>query len=392
MTQPQPQPQAPHPLEPEPEPHPELLRAHLGFVRVLRAAGVSADPARAQAYLRAVATLGQPDAPAGPVLTYWAGRLTLCSQADDLARFDAAFSAWYSGATTHPPVAAPAQVSAPSLQASLTGKPTDPRRDERTPEELTTAASATEVLRHKDFSELTPAERVHLAQLLATLRYRPATRRAVRRRRSARGPVDPRATVRAMLRAGGELTRPLHHRRSQRPRRLVLLIDVSGSMSPYADSLLRFAHVLTTAAPATVETFTLGTRLTRLTRAMQHRDPEVALRAVAAAVPDYAGGTRLGETLKVFIDRWGQRGLARGAVVVVFSDGWERGDAALLGEQTARLSRLARAVIWSNPHVGHVGYAPVQSGIVAALPALHRLLSGHSLLSLEELVEVVADA
>lgn len=378
--------------QPEPEPHPELLRAHLGFVRVLRAAGVSADPARAQAYLRAVATLGRPDTPAGPVQTYWAGRLTLCSQADDLPRFDAAFSAWYSGSTTRPAVTAPAPVSTPSLQASLTGAPADPRRDERTPEQLTTAASANEVLRRKDFSELTPAERVHLAQLLATLRYRPATRRAVRRRRAARGPVDPRATVRAMLRAGGELSRPLRHRRTQRPRRLVLLIDVSGSMSPYADSLLRFAHVLTTAAPTTVETFTLGTRLTRLTRAMGHRDPEVALRAVAAAVPDYAGGTRLGETLKVFTDRWGQRGLARGAVVVVFSDGWERGDAALLGEQTARLSRLARAVIWSNPHVGRAGYAPVQSGIVAALPALHRLLSGHSLLALENLVEVVADA
>lgn len=370
----------------------ELLRAHLGFVRVLRAAGVPADPSRGRAFLAALAELGGGDEPAGPVQTYWAGRLTLCSQADDLPRYDAAFSAWYSGTTKRQQGPAPTEIATPSLQASLTGSASAPQDDPRPGQELTTAASENEVLRHKDFSELSPAERAHVRALLAGLRYRPATRRAVRRRRAPRGPVDPRATVRAMLRAGGELVAPVHHRRAQRPRRLVLLIDISGSMSPYADSLLRFAHVLTCAAPATVETFTLGTRLTRLTRAMRHRDPDVALRAVAAAVPDYAGGTRLGETLKVFTDRWGQRGLARGAVVVVFSDGWERGDAGLLGEQVARLSRLARAIVWSNPHAGRAGYAPVQSGIVAALPALHRLLSGHSLVALEELVEVVADA
>ncbi len=375
-----------------PEPAAEVLRAHLGFVRVLRAAGVRADPSRGRAFLEAVATLGSEAAPAGPVQTYWAGRVTLCAQPDDLPRYDAAFSAYFAGTAKRSPVTAPASVPSPSLQASLIGASPSRGADDRTPQHLTTAASAEETLRHKDFSELSPAEREHLRTLLATLRYRPATRRAVRRRRSHRGPVDARATVRAMLAAGGELTRPAHHRRTQRPRRLVLLVDVSGSMSPYADALLRFAHVLTAAAPGTVETFTLGTRLTRLTRALGHRDPEVAQRAVAATVPDYAGGTRLGETLQVFLDRWGRRGLARGAVVVVFSDGWERGDATLLGEQTARLARLARAVIWSNPHAGRAGYAPVQSGIVAALPSLDRLLSGHSLTALEELVEVVADA
>jgi len=368
------------------------LRAHLGFVRVLRAASVAADASRGRAFLEALAVGSAAGELAGPVQTYWAGRLTLCSQADDLPRYDAAFSAWYGGTTRRMGGAPPAQLPQRSLQASLTGAPAKPQDDRLPAEQLSTAASANEVLRHKDFGELSPGEREHLRMLLAALRYRPATRRAVRRRRARRGAVDPRATVRQMLRAGGELVRPVHHRRTQRPRRLVLLIDVSGSMSPYADSLLRFAHVLTCAAPRGVETFTLGTRLTRLTRAMGHRDPEVALRAVAAAVPDYAGGTRLGETLKVFTDRWGQRGLARGAVIVVFSDGWELGAAALLGEQVARLSRLARAVVWSNPHAGRLGYAPVQSGIVVALPSLHRLMSGHSLAALEELVEVVADA
>lgn len=359
----------------------------LGFVRVLRAAGVAADPSRGRAFLAAVAELDV----ASPLQTYWAGRLTLCSQADDLPRYDAAFSAWFTG-TTPRPAAEDEQVPRPSVTASLTGTPPNAGDAPEEQDQLSTAASEVEVLRHKDFGDLGPSEREHLRLLLAALRYRPATRRAIRRRPAHRGSVDSRATVRAMLRAGGEVVRPARHRRARRPRRLVLLIDVSGSMSPYADALLRFAHVLTCAAPGSVETFTLGTRLTRLTRAMRHRDPEVALRAAAAAVPDYAGGTRLGETLKVFTDRWGQRGLARGAVVVVFSDGWERGGAQLLGEQSARLSRLARAVIWSNPHAGRAGYAPVQSGIVAALPYLHQLLSGHSLLALEELLEVVARA
>jgi uncharacterized protein with von Willebrand factor type A (vWA) domain len=362
------------------------LVGFLGFVRVLRAAGVSADASRGRAYVQALAELDVTN----PVQVYWAGRLTLCSQADDLPRYDTAFSAWFAG-TTPRPATNGAQVERPSIAASLTGTAPQPG-DGQDHEQLSTAASDTEVLRRKDFGDLEPAEREHLRALLAALRYRPSTRRAVRRRAANRGAVDPRATVRAMLRAGGEVVRPAVHRRTRRPRRLVLLIDVSGSMSPYSDALLRFAHVITCAAPTRVETFTLGTRLTRLTRAMRHRDPEVALRAAAAAVPDYAGGTRLGETLKVFTDRWGQRGLARGAVVIVFSDGWERGGAELLGEQAARLSRLARAVIWSNPHAGRAGYAPVQSGIVAALPHLHRLLSGHSLLALEELLEVVSHA
>ncbi|WP_127781964.1 VWA domain-containing protein [Rhodococcus sp. X156] len=359
----------------------------LGFVRVLRAAGVAADAGRGLAFVAAVSELSA----ASPDQVYWAGRITLCSQPDDLPRYDAAFLAWF-GATTARSATSEELVSLPSVSASLTGPHPQTGADTEEAEQLSTAASAEERLRHKDFSELSAAEREHLRSLLTALRYRPATRRAVRRRPARRGSVDPRATVRSMLQAGGEVARPLMHRRSRRPRRLVLLVDVSGSMTPYADALLRFAHVLTTAAPATVETFTLGTRLTRLTRALRHRDAEVALRLSAAAVPDYAGGTRLGETLKVFTDRWGQRGMARGAVVVVFSDGWERGGAELLGEQVGRLARLSRAVVWVNPHVGRAGYEPVQSGIVAALPHLHELVSGHSLEALDELLEVVAGA
>ncbi|MBA3311174.1 MAG: VWA domain-containing protein, partial [Nocardioidaceae bacterium] len=194
------------------------------------------------------------------------------------------------------------------------------------------------------------------------------------------------------LRHGGEPARLRYRGRSSKARRIVVLIDVSGSMGPYADSLLRWAHVVTTANRGTTETFTIGTRLTRVTRPMRIRDGEAALEAAGLAVPDWSGGTRLGEAMQAFLDRWGQRGLARGAVVVVMSDGWERGDSALLGEQMRRLHRLAHRVVWVNPHHGKPGYAPVQSGIVAALPFIDNFLAGHSMATLEEVLEVVANA
>jgi uncharacterized protein with von Willebrand factor type A (vWA) domain len=203
---------------------------------------------------------------------------------------------------------------------------------------------------------------------------------------------DPGRTLRAALRNHGELRELYLRSASKRPRKVVMLIDVSGSMEPYADSLLRFAHVVVRRSPGSVEAFTLGTRLTRVTRELRMRDPEHALHAAGKAIPDWSGGTRLGEVLRAFVDRWGQRGAARRAVDVVFSDGWERGDTALLAEQMQRLSRLAHKVVWVNPHAGKDGYAPVQGGIVAALPYLDELLAGHSLGTLERLLEVVKHA
>jgi hypothetical protein len=177
---------------------------------------------------------------------------------------------------------------------------------------------------------------------------------------------------------------------------VTLLLDVSGSMSPYADALMRLGHLLVRAGQASggrVEVFSIGTRLTRLTPALaRSRDPDTALRLAGEQVPDWAGGTRLGEVLRAFTDRWGARGLARGAVVVVCSDGWERGDAALLGEQVQRLRRLARRVVWLNPHRGKAGYLPVQSGIAAVVPYVDDLVAGHSLATFAELLELLADA
>ncbi|MFR9728573.1 vWA domain-containing protein [Saccharopolyspora sp. MS10] len=343
------------------------------FARALRHSGMSCGPDRVRAFLAATGHTGLAERSA----VYWAGRVTLCSGPEDLDRYDAAFAAWFGG-DAPAALVLPAEPRRARIAALDPG--TESAEHEHAP--LRAAASGAEVLRHRDLAELGEAERQHLRELLSRLRPEPPTRPAARWRRSRRGQLATRPTLRAALRTGGEPLRQLRHRRTRRPRRVVLLVDVSGSMSRYADALLRFAHVVTRRAPASTEVFTLGTRLTRVTRPLRLRDPEEALRAASRAVPDYSGGTRLGETLRAFLDRWGQRGTARGAVVVVFSDGWERGDASLLGEQLARLRRFARAVLWANPHVGRVGYRPVQAGIVAALPHLDSFVTGHSLDSL----------
>jgi uncharacterized protein with von Willebrand factor type A (vWA) domain len=163
-------------------------------------------------------------------------------------------------------------------------------------------------------------------------------------------------------------------------------------MTPYADALLRFAHAAVRRRPTLTEVFTIGTRLTRVTRALRHRDPDAALRSAGAAIPDWHGGTRLADTLRAFGDRWGRRGTARGAVLVIFSDGWERGDPAALATQVEQLSRLAYRLVWVNPHRGKAGYAPLVGGMAAALPYLDHFVAGHSLAALEELVGVIARA
>lgn len=362
----------------------ELL---VGFTRALRAAGVAVGPDRTQTFLRAVTRVDLGDRRA----TYWAGRATLCSGPDDLERYDQVFGAWF---LSDEPAAARRRAERTVSQAELGdedgegGRPTDES-------EIRAAASAAEVLRHRDIAEMSTAERARLAALFASLRPRPPRRTASRRTPWRRGDLDAPRTLRATRARLGEPAEIAWRRRATRDRRLVLLVDVSGSMSPYADALLRLAHAFTHAGEVRrpgVEVFTVGTRLTHVTGAMRLRDPERAIGAAGSTVPDWSGGTRLGETIKVFVDRWGRRGMARGAVVVVFSDGWERGDAGLLGEQMRRLHRLARRVVWVNPHRGKAGYLPVQQGIVAALPFVDDFVAGHSMATFEELVEVVARA
>jgi len=354
----------------------------VGFAHALAAAGLPVATDAVATFTRALRQVDLSE----PGQVYWAGRATLCRSPDDIGRYDLVFENWFG-----PTVLArtPQQREQPRRARIAALNATGAADAGGDAPRLRVAADDTETLRHRDIAELTAAERAHLAELIAALHPRPPTRPALRLRPSRRGPVDPRRTLRHMLAAGGEPVRPRHHRKATRPRRVVLLLDVSGSMSPYADALLRFAHVVARGNPAGTEVFSLGTRMTRLSRALRVRDPELALAAAGRAVPDWAGGTRLGETLRAFLDRWGRRGLARGAVVVIFSDGWERGDPILLAEQMAQLRRLAHAVFWVNPHAGMDGYLPVQSGIAAALPFLDRLLAGHSLATLQELLEEV---
>ncbi|WP_433873570.1 vWA domain-containing protein [Saccharopolyspora sp. CA-218241] len=338
---------------------------------------MACDPARVQAFLAAAEHVELADRSA----LYWAGRVTLCADPDDVPRYDAAFALWFRAEPLPveqpgPPVPRPARIAPLAEDGGEDG--------EGGGDPLAAAASDAERLRERDLGDLGEAEREHLRRMLAVLRPDPPSRAALRRRRSRRGELDPRGTLRELLRSGGEPVRFARRSTARRPRRVVLLVDVSGSMTPYADALLRFAHVVVRRAPMSTEVFTLGTRMTRVSRQLRQRDPEAALAAASRAVPDFSGGTRLGETLRAFLDRWGQRGVARGAAVVVFSDGWERGDTALLAEQLHRLRRLARGVVWANPHAGHSGYQPVQSGIVAALPHVDRLVAGHSLRSLED--------
>ena len=373
-----------------PDRHPpdEVL---LAFTRALRAAGVAVTHDRAQSYLAATATVGLGDQRA----TYVAGRTTLCSCPDDLARYDQVYEAFFD-ARDGLPRERPAAASKPTFSAlSATDDDGSGAGAESAEEAVRALASEIEVLRHLDVAAMTPAEKHRLAGMFATLRPRPPVRRTLRQERWRRGRIDARATLRASLRLLGEPARIEHRHRRVRPRRVVLLVDVSGSMSGYADALLRLAHTMTSAHAVRggrVETFTVGTRLTHLTRALSSRDAERALVAAGAAVPDWSGGTRLGETLRVFVDRWGRRGMARGAVVVIFSDGWERGDVALLAEQVRRLRAIAHRVVWVNPHRGKVGYEPVQQGIVAVLPHVDDFVAGHSLATYAELMEVVAHA
>ncbi|MFP5346915.1 MAG: vWA domain-containing protein [Actinomycetes bacterium] len=362
----------------------------LGFACALRTAGMPVTPERSAGFVEAARWVGAADADG----LYWAGRATLCSSPQDRPVYDRVFTAWFSGMrpgrSRGPSPRRPTARAVAALTDSLREGDGAERDDV-----LRASASDVEVLRHRDVAELSPEQRAELARLFSELHVRLPNRSASRRRPGRRGEVDARRTVREQLRRGGEVGPLRWRRRGTRPRPVVMLVDVSGSMTPYCEALLRLGHLMVRSAVATggrVEVFSMGTRLTRLTPALRRsRDADVALRAAGDVVPDWSGGTRLGEVLAAFVRLWGRRGLARGAVVVICSDGWERGDPGLLRTAVEQLHRLAHRVIWVNPHRGKHGYRPVQSGIVAVLPHVDALVAGHSLATLERLLRLVAD-
>ncbi|GAA3270045.1 VWA domain-containing protein [Dactylosporangium vinaceum] len=324
---------------------------------------------------RRLALLSALDA-VGPEHAYWVGRLTLCGSPEDIAAYDAV-------ARDPAPKGSPWPVRRlPERSLFRATMPPQVGAEEGDPA-LAVRASAEEVLRNRDLATLSTVERAEAARLLAlTARVKPV--RAGRRyTRSSTGPVDRRRTVRALLRGPDVLLRKA---RRPRPRKVVLLVDVSGSMSPYADALLRFAHAMVRHRPRWTAVYALGTRLTPLTAALRTRDPQTALRVAGQAIPDWRGGTRLAGTVSAFVRGDGHRGAARRAVVVVFSDGWETGDPARLADAVAHLRRLAARVVWVSPHAGRPGFAPSAGGLAAVLPHIDALVAGHTVAALEELV------
>jgi uncharacterized protein with von Willebrand factor type A (vWA) domain len=357
----------------------------VAFGRALRRAGIRAPSGSIITFARALDAVGLDQR----ARVHAAARATLLHRPEDRARFDACFAAFFDGVAGATGVDAEEPPPAALAVDDVADGPDTGEDDDEPGPMLQLRFSAAEVLRHKDFGTCTPAELDELHRAMHHLRLEGAQRRSRRARAARRGRPDVRRTVRRALATGGEPLVLAQRGPSSRPRRVVLLLDVSGSMEPYARALLRFAHAAVVAR-GRVEVFTLGTRLTRLTRELATHDPDIALRRAGEAMPDWAGGTRLGEALRAFNDRWGVRGMARGAVVILLSDGWDRGDPALLGAEVARLRRVAFRVVWANPLKATPGYAPLAAGMAAALPHVDAFVEGHALSSMEQLARIVA--
>ncbi len=372
-----------------------------GFSRRLHDAGLPVTAERAAAFAQAL-TLTRPVARRR---LYWTARAVFVTDRTQVRAFDAAFASVF-GTTPARETAQPdeSEDTVPAAGDAKPGKPGGaaageglssfsapggedaPERDV----EVALGPSDEELLRSKRFDALSAEELVQLYRLMAQLQVATPPRRTRRHRRRRRGErIDLRRTLRGSMRTGGDPVRLHRRERRVERRRLVLLCDISGSMEPYARAYLQF---LTSAAAAgdDTEAFAFATRLTRLTRALASRSPERAIQNAAAAAPDWASGTRIGDALKAFNDLHGRRGVARGAVVVILSDGWERGDPALVAREMERLARLAHRVVWVNPRVAADAFVPRAGGMAAALPYVDALVSGHTLDAMEEVVAVIA--
>jgi uncharacterized protein with von Willebrand factor type A (vWA) domain len=375
-----------------------LVRRLVTFGRILREAGLEVGPGRLQDALHALASIDI----AVRDEAYWAMRCTLVSRLDDIEAFDAAFNAFWERAPVAPLQQRPIDlgISLPqtsgeqprALAAHTLERLSEDGSSEGEGDEDRPAAalwSADERLRNRDFATLSPDELQRLRVVMERVARFSPRRRSLRLEAAHDGrSLDSRRTLRSAMRTEGHPLERAWRRPKLLPRKLVFLVDVSGSMEPYARAMVLFLQAAVRAGRH-VEAFTFGTRLTRLTPHLVGRDPDRALADAARAVPDWAGGTRIGENLRAFNDRWSRRGLTRGAIVVIASDGWERGDPALLGDEMARLRRRAHAVVWVNPLAGIDGYRPLVAGMRAALPSIDVFLPGHDLRSLETLADVL---
>jgi uncharacterized protein with von Willebrand factor type A (vWA) domain len=386
----------------------DLARVVAAFGQVMHQAGVPVTPERSARFAQVV-LLADPLSLSELAAL---GRTTLLSDHDQIEIFDRVFAqvfggiidqAEFRGDSPHeaPPSARPEGDEAPrardregsqDVQPSGSSGESDPDGEPDDDEEAVLAAvSSKERLGEKNFADCSEDELMLLHALIARLPFVAPMRTARRMRRHDSGnALDIRATLRASHRTSGDPVRRILRKRTTRPRRVVLIADVSGSMEPYSRVYL---HLMRGAVKALgSEAFVFATRLTRLTRPLRHTHPDIAYARAAAAAPDWSGGTRIGTAIKTFLDEYGRRGMARGAVVVIVSDGWELEDPELLGRAMQQLSRLAFHVIWVNPRKAATGYQPLVGGMAAALPYVDTFVSGHSLRALAEVMEAIRDA
>jgi uncharacterized protein with von Willebrand factor type A (vWA) domain len=363
----------------------------LAFARFLRALGLDVSPSQARDALTAVAAVGV----ARRSDVYHALCATLVSRAADLAVFAAAFDAFWkdhaagprrqASGEPHATVSLEAEVVLPEVNGAETPEPDAPDSDETSerPPDVVRTWSGAETLRDQDFADVTPAELEHIRAALSALAWNPGQRRT-RRWTPGRGArIDLRRAWRESLRSG-ELLRLPTRARTTRPRPLVLLADVSGSMERYSRMLLHFAYALQRAR-GRVEVFLFSTRLTSVTRELAGGSVDAAMTAVSRRVPDWSGGTRIGDALRTFHVRWARSVLSRRPVVLVVSDGWDRGDPVVLQQQVARLQRSCHRLIWLSPLLGTIDYQPLTRGLVAALPFVDDFLPARTLGNLEDL-------
>ena len=359
-------------------------RMAVAFARVLRAVDIAAPLDSVLTFVDALSLVGMEDRSS----VYWAARTTLVRGPEDIPAFDRAFAVFWDhreavdtedGETLRVTIA---------MDTEEDGA-TDGTADASDDPTVTLRFSGVETLRDKDFSGYTDEEMRLAQRWMEALRVAGSPRESMRWVPARKGPrPDMRRTVRASLAAQGEPVRRRWSRHGTRARRLVFLLDVSGSMEPYARALVRFVHA-GVAGRQRVEAFTLGTRLTRITRELASKDPDRALTMAGSRVADWSGGTRLGDTLRLFNDEWGVRGMARGSIIVVLSDGWDRGDPAALAAEMQRMQRVAHRIVWVNPLKVTPGYAPLARGMAAALPFVDEFVEGHSLDALERLTKVI---
>jgi uncharacterized protein with von Willebrand factor type A (vWA) domain len=358
------------------------------FSRELRTAGLTVGTGDVLTYCSAMLPLD----PSDLLDLYWAGRTTLVSRRDDIPTYDRVFRQFFldQGAPAAAQLVLKAAAAAEAEAALIMpGTEPGPEEDEEKPV-LGWMASDVDALKHRSFAGCTPAELAILRRIMARIRLTPPRRRTRRTRPASKGrSPDLRRTIRDSMRMHGEPAELFFRQRRMRLRPLILILDVSGSMADYSRHLLQFAHTAKHSA-AKVEVFCFGTRLTRITKALEHRQPDSALEQAARTVVDWDGGTRIGQSLDTFVRRWGRGGLCRSGVVVICSDGLDRGDPELLAAAMTRLARLSYRIVWLNPHKGDDrSFRPSTLGMMVAAPHIDLLLSGHDLASLEQLAEML---